>query len=139
MAKKNKYRVDLVTWRHRKGQGVRPDEHTPDGPKLNVGLMDSDGRKVSTKESTKSWNSDSLGKGMGAVVGMVVNDPGASSSFYPGLGSRPDKKEKACENYRKLAESYGVKGRTLKAMWTSGRMGATAGAWIGMAWKCATW
>ncbi|MEU7205366.1 hypothetical protein [Streptomyces sp. NPDC045470] len=132
MYQKNKYTVELITWKYKGGHG------TPDGPKLRVGLIDDDGRKVSTNDRKKLWNSDTIGKGMDPVIGMVVNEP-HDSVTYPQLGSRPDKKEKACENYRQLARSYGAKRQTLEQMWKGGNIGAIAGAWIGMAFKCVDW
>ncbi|KAA6212092.1 hypothetical protein CP973_21725 [Streptomyces albofaciens JCM 4342] len=129
---KNKYTVELVTWKYRGGHG------TPDGDKLRVNLIDDEGRKVTTNDRKRLWNSDTIGKGMAPVIGMVINDPYGSST-YPELGSRPDAKAKACENYRKLARQYGAKRKSLEKMWTDGRIGAIAGAWIGMAFKCVDW
>ncbi|MEU2721831.1 hypothetical protein [Streptomyces smyrnaeus] len=133
VGKKNNYTVKLVTW-----QQKRPGHSTPDGPKLNIGLINDEGKTVSTNQKEKHWNADTFGKGMAPIIGMVFTEP-YETTTYPALGSRPSKKEEACNNYRRLARSYGAKRQKLETMWKSGRIGAIAGAWLGMAYACTDW
>ncbi|MFH8411321.1 hypothetical protein ACH4FX_42175 [Streptomyces sp. NPDC018019] len=105
---------------------------------FELGFLDGNGKWFVTHDD-KSWNSDTLGKGLMAIIGICVNGHQDTAVSWPAMGERPDKKAKACADYRKLAKKYQGNGKKIVRMWRDGRIGALAGAYLGMVWACTGW
>ncbi|MGI5347971.1 hypothetical protein ACQEU8_07210 [Streptomyces sp. CA-250714] len=93
---------------------------------------------MSSNQREKHWNADTFGEGMAPITGMVFTEP-YDTITYPALGSRPARRTKPAGTTAISPRSYGANRQKLETMWKSGRIGAIAGAWLGMAYACSDW